>query len=108
MWASTLCPLSSSTRKKAFGSDSTTVPSISMAPSFLGISSAFHFIGRTAPAAARLSGSSVLAGYSVTWWPAGPLSPGSLNEQHKDDSARAEWKVYATGPVNANQSQQLI
>src|SRR5580658_975102 len=42
MWARTLCPLSSSTRKKAFGSDSTTVPSISMAPSFLGISSALH------------------------------------------------------------------
>src|ERR1022692_3847564 len=42
MWARTLCPLSSSTLKKAFGSDSTTVPSISMAPSFLGMSSALH------------------------------------------------------------------
>src|SRR5215470_3868260 len=42
MWARTLCPLSSSTLKKALGSDSTTVPSISMAPSFLGISSALH------------------------------------------------------------------
>jgi hypothetical protein len=36
--------LSSSTRKKAFGSDSTTVPSISMAPSFLGMSSALRFV----------------------------------------------------------------
>src|ERR1700760_468823 len=43
MWASTLCPLSSSTLKKAFGRDSTTVPSISMAPSFLGMSSAFRY-----------------------------------------------------------------
>jgi hypothetical protein len=34
--------LSSSTLKKAFGNVSTTVPSISMAPSFLGISSALH------------------------------------------------------------------
>jgi hypothetical protein len=34
--------LSSSTRKKAFGNVSTTVPSISMAPSFLGISSALR------------------------------------------------------------------
>src|ERR1700753_2095750 len=42
MWASTLCPLSSSTRKKALGKVSTTVPSISMAPSFLGMSSALH------------------------------------------------------------------
>src|SRR6266568_4851051 len=42
MWARTLCPLSSSTLKKALGSDSTTVPSISMAPSFLGMSSALH------------------------------------------------------------------
>jgi hypothetical protein len=32
--------LSSSTRKKALGSDSTILPSISMAPSFLGMSSA--------------------------------------------------------------------
>src|SRR6516165_6007854 len=44
MWARTLCPLSSSTRKKAFGSDSTTVPSISMAPSFLGMSSALRSV----------------------------------------------------------------
>src|SRR6266705_1493041 len=43
MWARTLCPLSSSTLKKALGSDSTTVPSISMAPSFLGISSALRY-----------------------------------------------------------------
>src|SRR5215472_1659701 len=43
MWARTLCPLSSSTRKKAFGSDSTILPSISMAPSFLGMSSALRF-----------------------------------------------------------------
>src|ERR1700689_3610519 len=42
MWARTLCPLSSSTRNKALGSDSTTVPSISMAPSFLGMSSALR------------------------------------------------------------------
>src|SRR6266849_4607260 len=42
MCASTLCPLSSSTRKKALGSDSTTVPSISVAPSLLGIYSALH------------------------------------------------------------------
>src|SRR5690606_16576367 len=43
MWASTLCPLSSSTLNMAFGSDSMTVPSISMAPSFLGMSSALHW-----------------------------------------------------------------
>src|SRR5690606_33701098 len=35
MWARTLWPLSSCTLNMAFGSDSTTVPSISMAPSFL-------------------------------------------------------------------------
>src|ERR1022692_973675 len=46
MWARTLCPLSSSTLKKAFGSDSTTVPSISMAPSFLGMSSALRCLSR--------------------------------------------------------------
>src|SRR5262249_49981278 len=40
--------------------------------------------------------------------PARPLSPSSLSEQHKDDSPRAEWKVYATGPGNANQSHALI
>src|ERR1700689_20294 len=45
MWARTLCPLSSSTRKKALGSDSTTVPSISMAPSFLGMYSALRSVG---------------------------------------------------------------
>src|SRR6185437_6360595 len=53
MWARTLCPLSSSTLKNAFGSDSTTVPSISMAPSFLGISSALRF-RRLQHAASRL------------------------------------------------------
>src|SRR5271166_1090846 len=44
MWARTLCPLSSSTLKKAFGSDSTTVPSISMAPSFLAMPSALRYL----------------------------------------------------------------
>ena len=34
MWASNLCPFSSSTRKVAFGSDSTTVPSTWMPSSF--------------------------------------------------------------------------
>src|SRR5439155_2815019 len=38
MWASTLCPLSSSTRNIAFGSGSETVPSTSIA-SFFGIPS---------------------------------------------------------------------
>src|SRR3954465_13212721 len=41
MWAGTLCPLLSSTRNIAFGSASTTVPSISITPSFFGMSSAF-------------------------------------------------------------------
>jgi hypothetical protein len=36
--------LSSSTLKKAFGSDSTTVPSISMAPSFLAMPSALRYL----------------------------------------------------------------
>src|SRR5262245_24249942 len=40
MCAKTLWPLASSTRNMAFGSGSTTRPSISMAPSFFGISSA--------------------------------------------------------------------
>src|SRR3954466_7145308 len=40
MWARTLCPLLSSTRNMAFGSASTTVPSISITPSFFGMSSA--------------------------------------------------------------------
>src|SRR5438132_1080706 len=35
MWAKTLWPFASSTRKNALGKDSITVPSISMAPSFL-------------------------------------------------------------------------
>src|SRR5215469_9963366 len=47
MWARTLCPLSSSTLKKAFGSDSTTVPSISMAPSFLAMPSALYYLSVT-------------------------------------------------------------
>src|SRR5919107_24264 len=34
MWASTLCPFSSSTRNMAFGRGSTTVPSTSMTSSF--------------------------------------------------------------------------
>ena len=37
-----LVPVVSSTRKKALGNVSTTVPSISMAPSFLGMSSALR------------------------------------------------------------------
>src|SRR3954470_6501504 len=41
MCAKTLCPFASSTRNMAFGSDSTTDPSISIAPSFFGMSSAF-------------------------------------------------------------------
>src|SRR5437763_3160956 len=41
MWASTLWPLLSSTRNMALGRASTTVPSISITPSFLGMSSAF-------------------------------------------------------------------
>src|SRR6185437_1141738 len=41
MWARTLCPLLSSTRNMALGSGSTTLPSTSMAPSFLAMSSAF-------------------------------------------------------------------
>src|SRR3954447_20959161 len=41
MWARTLCPLLSSTRNIAFGRASTTVPSISITPSFFGMSSAF-------------------------------------------------------------------
>src|SRR5665648_768057 len=40
MWASTLWPLASSTRNIAFGRASTTLPSISMTPSFFAISSA--------------------------------------------------------------------
>src|SRR6478752_2181376 len=40
MWASTLWPLVSSTRNIAFGRASTTLPSISMTPSFFAISSA--------------------------------------------------------------------
>src|SRR5450759_4715237 len=40
MWASTLWPLASSTRNIAFGKASTTLPSISMTPSFFAISSA--------------------------------------------------------------------
>src|SRR5687768_16817489 len=40
MWARTLCPLLSSTRNIAFGRASTTVPSISITPSFFGMSSA--------------------------------------------------------------------
>src|SRR3954452_15938322 len=39
MWARTLCPLLSSTRNIAFGRASTTVPSISITPSFFGMSS---------------------------------------------------------------------
>src|SRR6476620_4279037 len=39
MWARTLCPLLSSTRNMAFGRASTTVPSISITPSFFGMSS---------------------------------------------------------------------
>ena len=41
MCASTLCPLSNSTRNIALGNDSVIVPSSSIAPSFLPISSAF-------------------------------------------------------------------
>src|SRR5699024_7077939 len=41
MWASTRCPLSSSTRNIAFGRASATVPSTSMASLFLAIYSAF-------------------------------------------------------------------
>src|SRR5215204_2733105 len=44
MCASTLCPLDSSTRNIAFGRASTMVPSSSMTPSFLGMSS--HFCRR--------------------------------------------------------------
>src|SRR5579859_6714422 len=40
MWASTLCPLLSSTRNIALGRGSTTRPSTSMAPSFFAMSSA--------------------------------------------------------------------
>src|SRR4029079_19015365 len=40
MWARTLCPLLSSTRNIALGRASTTVPSISITPSFFGMSSA--------------------------------------------------------------------
>src|SRR4051812_878841 len=39
MWAGTLCPLVSSTRNMAFGRASTTEPSISITPSFFGMSS---------------------------------------------------------------------
>src|SRR3954451_16726286 len=39
MWARTLCPLLSSTRNIALGRASTTVPSISITPSFFGMSS---------------------------------------------------------------------
>src|SRR5262245_41211605 len=42
MWARTLCPLVSSTRNIAFGRASTTVPSISITPSFFGMSSAIR------------------------------------------------------------------
>src|SRR5947207_10226865 len=66
MCAKTLWPLASSTRNMAFGSGSMTRPSISMAPSFFGMSSAVRDVGftdrrittvsrpgtRTAPAAA--------------------------------------------------------
>src|SRR4051794_32120298 len=44
MCASTLCPLDSSTRNIAFGRASTMVPSSSITPSFLGMSS--HFCRR--------------------------------------------------------------
>src|SRR5689334_19049708 len=44
MWASTLCPLLSSTRNIALGSASTTAPSISITPSFLAIASLRHCV----------------------------------------------------------------
>src|SRR5680860_732235 len=51
MWARTLWPLLSSTRNIAFGRASTTVPSISITPSFFGMSSAIccWLIYRVAP-----------------------------------------------------------
>src|SRR6266702_4171218 len=76
MWAKTLCPLSSSTRKKAFGSDSTILPSISMAPSFLGISSALRSWPAQCPADCRaLTGCDCssclpLSSACLTWRPA--------------------------------------
>src|SRR5579875_3420955 len=72
MWARTLCPLSSSTRKNALGSGSTTVPSISMAPSFLGMSSALRWC--------RVPAGPVLAGLGCL--PRAPAArPEDLGEQ---------------------------
>src|SRR5829696_10579252 len=51
MWARTLWPLDSSTLNMAFGRASTTVPSISMTPSFFGIASALLRLLLTVPPA---------------------------------------------------------
>ena len=64
-----LVPVVDSTLKKAFGSDSTTVPSISIAPSFLGISSALRCSCRPA-CCLGLAGSCCGALFAWSWaWP---------------------------------------
>src|SRR2546423_8543648 len=55
MWASTLCPFSSSTRNMAFGSGSTTVPSTRIVSS-LGLAREHHLRGWSAPEARKTGG----------------------------------------------------
>src|SRR5581483_3359388 len=56
MWASTLCPFSSSTRNMAFGSGSTTVPSTRIVSSLGLARTAHHLLRWGAPEARKTAG----------------------------------------------------
>src|SRR3712207_7997068 len=90
MWASTLCPLVSSTRKNAFGRASTTVPSISMTPSFLAMSSAI------VPGVSTRARGAGRAGMVLGWLHGGPprrTSRGARSEEHTSELQSRQYLV---------------
>src|SRR5215207_1234548 len=84
MWASTRCPLDSSTRNIALGRGSTTRPSTSMAPSFLGMSSANYSAWSVRSRHSQLEGAQLTCGHST-----------------EQGGANADTPVYAGAPWTA-------
>ena len=81
--ARTLCPLLSSTRNIAFGRASTTVPSISITPSFFGMSSAIS-ARHCCELVYRWPGNRPVPDFSTTGGPRGPAGnpiPGSTTNR---------------------------
>lgn len=85
MCARTLCPFVSSTLNMAFGSASATVPSISIAPSFLAKQYLLIYVG-------------VFLRTSAHFWAEGNLKARSQKEEIGNPFGRHFRPIYATSP----------